>query len=55
MSREYIAYSKCLVGPGGMGCPCCSPMNVNPRKSKSLMRRIKRRKDKQELRLLDVA
>ena len=49
MSREYHGKSKCRIGPGGMGCPCCSPMGVEPRKSKPLMRRIVRRTTKQEV------
>lgn len=48
MSREYHGVSKCRIGPGGMGCPCCSPMGVHPRNSKPLMRRILRRTRKME-------
>lgn len=50
MKLEYRGFSKCCtLGPGGMKCPCCSPMNMNPRKSKPLMRRIVRRVSKQQL------
>ena len=48
-TKDYSQYSKLRSGPGGITCPCCSPMNCHPRKSKPLMRRIKRRKEKQEL------
>lgn len=38
------------TGPGGIGCPCCTPYYCHPRKAKPLIRRHMRRKDKQELR-----
>ncbi len=49
MKKEYRGRSKCKSGPGGILCPCCSPMGVHPRKSKPLMRRIVRRVEKQKL------
>ena len=51
MRNEYREHSKCQVGYGGIKCPCCSPMNVHPRKSKPLMRRMVRRKSKQKINL----
>jgi hypothetical protein len=40
------------IGPGGIDCPCCNPYNCHPRKSKPLSKRMKRRKDKEEVRKL---
>ena len=38
------------VGPGGIYCTCCNPMNCHPRNMKHLVRRINRKKAKRELR-----
>lgn len=46
---EYIGYKKLRAGPGGIKCPCCNPFHCHPRKSKPVMRRHKRRVDKQRL------
>jgi hypothetical protein len=49
LALQYRDLPKCKSGPGGIDCPCCSPMHVHPRKSKPLMRRIARRTYKQFL------
>ena len=49
MSKEYQCYAKLKAGPGGIGCPCCNPYHCHPRSAKPLMRRFKRRKERQEL------
>lgn len=40
------------VGPGGLYCACCNPYNCHPRNMKHLVRRKKRRADKQEVQKL---
>lgn len=47
LAKDYIGQSKCQAGIGGIKCHCCSPMGCSPRKSKPLMRRIVRRRNKQ--------
>lgn len=37
------------VGPGGIGCPCCNPYNTHPRNMKHKVRRVNRRKAKQNI------
>ena len=49
MKREYRTRGKMHVGPGGMACPCCNPLNCRPSKAKPLIRRYFRRKAKQSL------
>lgn len=45
--RDYQSTPKCLVGPGGMKCPCCT--KLPPERLKVMIRRIKRRTDKMKI------
>lgn len=36
-------------GPGGVACPCCNEYQCHPRNMKHLVRRRKRRQDRQEI------
>lgn len=50
MRAEYrTANGKMKMGPGGMRCSCCCPLNCHPRKAKPIIRRYFRRKAKLEL------
>ena len=49
MKKDYRTRGKMHVGPGGMSCPCCNPMDCHPSKAKPLIRRYFRRKAKQNL------
>jgi hypothetical protein len=49
MANEYIGQKKCKVGMGGLKCPCCAPMNMSPRRSKPIMRRLVRRRANQNI------
>lgn len=47
MGKKHAKTGKLKLGPGGMHCPCCSPLP--PSKFKKFSNRYERRKGKQSI------
>lgn len=50
LKRDYKGINR--GGPGGIACPCCNEYNCHPRNMKHLVRRRKRRQERQKIKHL---